>query len=531
MRKLNLNQFSVLQSMICGKPIVTIDYWREYIKCVRQKSQQLPKVEDYLPILEEAFLLNDPNLLKVNLNRRRLFMGKIFAFMTTKHMQKYENIIQLAQGKCINLDKTKCSRSTLLKKEYIPIQYSIMTQSQGSQTISNLTSYIIQHGRRVVPEDEIGLALFHTSIAEFCNPDHRIISRFEVSTIDLTDECEQMKQTPCTINKNTESDIVIMETIDIPDEVNHEMNQPNVGSEKPQENENNNLIDLGNNMSEAPIEQDIENRIVPTEDCSKRKQNESSDSSASISTKRRKIDEKQSESQKSSTTDGFSQSYSQSSGFISRQSRSNQFVNNMSSSSSGNAFTASASNKNSNKNDKKSTKRKQIFDKDSDDFEFDFSNEPTNKKNKKRTKSKENDDEEFHFTQPKMIKRSTQTSLQSSTSNSIKNENCSISTYGNNSINKMSFVKKIVSSPQGFLISKFKKEFRINDSVREIEDVFIYEEDIIPKKSVIDTVDSGKHKQNVKKFKKVKLSIFFSCSLNIVNLLIVFFLFFSFNLF
>lgn len=461
-----------------------MDYWREYIKCAKN-NESLSNVEDFMPELKEEYLINNPSLLRANSQRRRLFKDKTFLFMTQKRMKRFEKIIHLAGGKCLSLDKTVGFRKTdLLKTQYIPVRYSTSTQSQGSQVITNITSLIITNGRRLIAEDEIGLAIFHSTIEQFCNPDKHIASNFEVSTVDLTDDAETMRETPTT-NNFTENPVYIPESIDLTDETNSEPVESATTSSS---------IEKQNNASEAENHFNLpdENQMHSMfSESSKRKTSEEPEL-PKIAIKRRKIEDQPSDTEQTATTstsvpDDLSQTYSQSSGFISSRNRSHRSMNN---NESPKEKQNSSMNKTSGENEKKNTKRVKI-ERDLDDFEFDFM--PSAKKTKKEKQTKTENEkitDSFEIAQPKIVSQPTPSSSTAllSTTNSL-----SVS-YKEKLEQKLASVEKIADNSMGFIISKFKAEINLDESksssIYDLKGVRVLEDYLKPNRN--------------KTFKKVK---------------------------
>lgn len=176
----------VLMSLTNGIPIVTPDFWKHYFSAASENAAQLPNAEDFVPPIEEPFILKQKSMLYINLSRQRLFQGKTFAFMVSRHLRQFEAIINLAGGQCVSLDESRVRRSSLLKTDFIPVQYTPSLESQSTDSITKVTDYITQHNRRLIHESEIGFALIHSSTERFCNPDHRVGKDFEMSSMPMS---------------------------------------------------------------------------------------------------------------------------------------------------------------------------------------------------------------------------------------------------------------------------------------------------------------------------------------------------------
>lgn len=146
----------VLQSLAYGVPIVSPDYFDKYNESVEKHATDLPDVKGFVPRITEPYIIKEPGIMEVHLDRQRLFKNKTFVFMTEKHMLKFDSIIQLAGGKAVNLEKDQVKRSFLLKTEYIPVRFQPTTNTQCSSTIEGVMQFIESKDRRLINESEIG---------------------------------------------------------------------------------------------------------------------------------------------------------------------------------------------------------------------------------------------------------------------------------------------------------------------------------------------------------------------------------------
>lgn len=177
-------KIKVLQSLAYGVPIISPKYWDAYIECARQHKTELPSSKDFIPDITEPYIIKEPGMMDVHLDRQRLFQNKTFVFMVKRHMDQFESIIKLAAGKCVSVSEGKVRKSFLLKNECIPIQYTPSHNSQCSTDIEDVVKYIQKNGRRLISESEIGLAILHRSIDRFCNPDRKMVADFEPESVD-----------------------------------------------------------------------------------------------------------------------------------------------------------------------------------------------------------------------------------------------------------------------------------------------------------------------------------------------------------
>lgn len=206
-----------LVALIRGIPIVTPEFLKQTILAVREKRPAMPEPKDFIPQVTEEYILNEKSCYAVNLDRCRLFDGKIFVFMLNKHQQQFKEVIELARGKCFNLATDKLKKSFLLKKDVIVVDYVPSAESQSQRDIADVAEFLVKNGRRMISDSEIGLAIIHVSLAQFCNPDHRFEQNFVVGESEkspgnlLTNETPQSDTSPAKVVCTIE----IPETIDL----------------------------------------------------------------------------------------------------------------------------------------------------------------------------------------------------------------------------------------------------------------------------------------------------------------------------
>uniref|UniRef100_A0A6P4EQL7 Nibrin n=1 Tax=Drosophila rhopaloa TaxID=1041015 RepID=A0A6P4EQL7_DRORH len=179
---LTMNEVSVtvklLHALLENKPIVTFAYWRKMLHSAQtiHVKEGWPQPEDYQPTNMDVTWRPE---------RTRLFSGKTFVFMNHKHFEMYGSVVQKAGASCKNLN-SGVRKTFLTKSDVIVIQYVPSTQSQASESINSIQDILEQSGRRVIQDYEIGMALLHCSIKEFCNPEHKFINDSMPTTESMT---------------------------------------------------------------------------------------------------------------------------------------------------------------------------------------------------------------------------------------------------------------------------------------------------------------------------------------------------------
>jgi len=167
----------VVNCLAKGVPIVTPEYFRDYI-CSLKSKQQLPQVSAYTPPVSQSDSENQlrgPNIsFGINKERKHLFEGKIFVFLSLKQLKDNETPISLAGGSSILW--TESCTSDNITANHIVIQPPGSKNSQSQMTSStsslwtSLSSHLTAKGLISCPPTHIYLAIVHCSIASFCNP-------------------------------------------------------------------------------------------------------------------------------------------------------------------------------------------------------------------------------------------------------------------------------------------------------------------------------------------------------------------------
>uniref|UniRef100_A0A182QW00 FHA domain-containing protein n=1 Tax=Anopheles farauti TaxID=69004 RepID=A0A182QW00_9DIPT len=183
-----------LHCLVGQVPIVTPDFFHTIDSVCIRNGKPLPQVEAFLPRCSETQIKNTQHNFHPNVSRRNLFQGKEFIFLNTVPFNQYNDIIKLAGGVCLSAQQERIAKSRFLNPNVITIKQSTSNASQ-SQTFDSLSQYIAARGRRLVPELEIGLAIVHSSIEKYCNPDYRFAFNLE--------ECNENTDDGGTLATNT----------------------------------------------------------------------------------------------------------------------------------------------------------------------------------------------------------------------------------------------------------------------------------------------------------------------------------------
>ncbi|KAH8342264.1 hypothetical protein KR067_009243, partial [Drosophila pandora] len=216
----------LLHAMLENKPIVTVGYWRNMLQAAQRihVKEGWPQPEDYQP----------PNLdVRWRPERTRLFAGKTFIFMHRKHIETYGSVVQKAGAACKDLNNG-VRKTFLTRKNVIVVQYVPSTQSQSTESVNFVIETLEQAGLRIIQEYEIGMALIHCSIAEFCNPLHKLANDSMPTTESMTSSLAFNSSilAPNTERCERQSIPTFTSELVVPESVAYELDESEAQSEK-----------------------------------------------------------------------------------------------------------------------------------------------------------------------------------------------------------------------------------------------------------------------------------------------------------
>lgn len=121
----------LLQAMVKGIPIVTVKYF-EALLSAASTNMAFPKPDDFLPDLEERYILDQNVSFATSVQRQSLFENKTFYFFSKRQYECYKLLIESAKGKCFCLSNKTVSKQKLVAPDAIVVQY----EKDSSQTQS-----------------------------------------------------------------------------------------------------------------------------------------------------------------------------------------------------------------------------------------------------------------------------------------------------------------------------------------------------------------------------------------------------------
>uniref|UniRef100_A0AAG5CZ54 FHA domain-containing protein n=1 Tax=Anopheles atroparvus TaxID=41427 RepID=A0AAG5CZ54_ANOAO len=170
----------LLVCLVGQVPVVNPEYFAAVDACIAQ-GNALPPVTDFIPTCTESYIKNDPTMFQPNPARRDLFKGKEFIFFNTAQCQQYEDIVKLAGGVCLCVQREKITKTRFVKPNVVTIKLKEFAASQSqSQSLDFLDKQFTARNLRMIPEVEIGLAVLYASTERYCNPAYNFAFNVEV---------------------------------------------------------------------------------------------------------------------------------------------------------------------------------------------------------------------------------------------------------------------------------------------------------------------------------------------------------------
>ncbi|NXK12149.1 NBN protein, partial [Herpetotheres cachinnans] len=164
-------------ALICGRPILKPEFFVELIKAI-QSRQQLPNCESFYPPVDEPSIGTEKLDLSEHHERKKIFSGKTFVFLTAKQHKKLGPAVILGGGQAEMMKEGAKETSLLVSPEVCVVDVGLTdSQIPGSDSLRNWTDSILtvlqSKGLRAIPEAEIGLAVIFMSTEKYCNPQNQ----------------------------------------------------------------------------------------------------------------------------------------------------------------------------------------------------------------------------------------------------------------------------------------------------------------------------------------------------------------------
>ncbi|NXP84675.1 NBN protein, partial [Passerina amoena] len=168
-------------ALICARPIIKPEFFSELIRAV-QSRQQLPNHVSFYPPVDEPSIGNENLDLSEHHERKKIFSGKTFVFLTAKQHKKLGPAVVLGGGEVKLMTEGRKEMPLLLSPEVCVVDVGLAnSQISGSDSMTNWTDSILadleSKNLRAIPEAEIGLAVIFMSTEKYCNPQKQPASK------------------------------------------------------------------------------------------------------------------------------------------------------------------------------------------------------------------------------------------------------------------------------------------------------------------------------------------------------------------
>ncbi|XP_011766595.2 nibrin [Macaca nemestrina] len=162
-------------ALICGRPIVKPEYFTEFLKAVQSKKQP-PQIESFYPPLDEPSIGSKNVDLSGRQERKQIFKGKTFIFLSAKQHKKLSSAVVFGGGEArLITEENEEEHNFFLAPETCVVDIGI-TNSQTlipdsqKKWIQSIMDMLQRQGLRPIPEAEIGLAVIFMTTKNYCDP-------------------------------------------------------------------------------------------------------------------------------------------------------------------------------------------------------------------------------------------------------------------------------------------------------------------------------------------------------------------------
>ncbi|NXD91650.1 NBN protein, partial [Chaetorhynchus papuensis] len=161
-------------ALICARPIIKPEFFSELIRAI-QSRQQLPNHGSFYPPVDEPSIGTENLDLSEHHERKKIFSGKTFIFLTSKQHKKLGPAVTFGGGEVKLMTEGIKEMPVLLSPEVCVVDVGLTnSQISGSGSLRNWTDSILtmleSKNLRAIPEAEIGLAVIFMSTEKYCNP-------------------------------------------------------------------------------------------------------------------------------------------------------------------------------------------------------------------------------------------------------------------------------------------------------------------------------------------------------------------------
>ncbi|KAH1024691.1 hypothetical protein HUJ05_004142 [Dendroctonus ponderosae] len=162
----------VLHALVQGKPIVTLDYWADYAKAIKN-SRPAPDLSKYRkpPVAEHLF--SSDFECTYDERRKSLFENKMFVFLKASTKKQLEDVIKSCGkfgGSCFSWDEEPKTVSDISTSPLEHLLIKSDNDEDGDESFQVLVKSMAKQKKRMIPVNEIALAIVSCSCDVNCNP-------------------------------------------------------------------------------------------------------------------------------------------------------------------------------------------------------------------------------------------------------------------------------------------------------------------------------------------------------------------------
>ncbi|NWW41042.1 NBN protein, partial [Panurus biarmicus] len=130
-------------ALICARPIIKPEFFSELIRAI-QSRQQLPNHESFYPPVDEPSIGSENLDLSEHHERKKIFSGKTFVFLTAKQHKKLGPAVVLGGGEVKLVTEGRKEMPLLLSPEVCVVDVGLTnSQISGSDSMTNWTDSIL----------------------------------------------------------------------------------------------------------------------------------------------------------------------------------------------------------------------------------------------------------------------------------------------------------------------------------------------------------------------------------------------------
>ncbi|XP_047411628.1 nibrin isoform X2 [Sciurus carolinensis] len=162
-------------ALICGRPIVKPEYFIEFLKAVQSKKQP-PQIESFYPPIDEPTIGSKNIDLSGRQERKQIFKGKTFVFLSAKQHKKLSSAVIFGGGEARLITEENEEEDSFFSAPGICVvdigitNTQILIPDSQKKWVHSIMDMLQRQGLRPIPEAEIGLAVIFMTTENYCDP-------------------------------------------------------------------------------------------------------------------------------------------------------------------------------------------------------------------------------------------------------------------------------------------------------------------------------------------------------------------------